>query len=67
MAQSNLGSLHKGDSSIWVTHFPGLKKPVLAIGNKNVLRKVASFNNEDVAEEFYIMLCDWLGAKEADE
>lgn len=59
----DLGGLRKGDKVIFITHFPGLKKPVLAIGNKYVMQKIASFDSEEAAEGFLAILCEWLGAK----
>lgn len=63
---SNLGGLRRGDTVIYITHFPNLKKPVIAIGNGCVISKIASFDSEEAAEVFYAMLCDWLGVKEVD-
>jgi len=56
-----MNSVGKGDETIYITHLPGLKKPVLAIGHGCVLRKVASFNDEESAELFSEMLNRWLG------
>ena len=64
---SNLGGFRRGDTVIYFTHFPNLKKPVLAIGNGCVVSKIASFDSEEAAEGFYAMLCDWLGVKMEDQ
>ena len=61
---SNLGGIRRGDQVIFLTHFPNLKKPVLAIGNGCVIEKIASFDSEEEAESFYKMLCEWLGVQE---
>ena len=49
---------------IYFTYLPDLKKPVLAIGNKNVIHKVASFDNEECAEQFCRLLKRWFNIKE---
>ena len=50
-----------GKEHIYITHLPGYKKPVLAVGNGCVIRKIASFNSEEDAEVFCLMLGRWLG------
>lgn len=50
-----------GNEHIYITHLPDLKKPVLAIGNGGVIRKIASFDSEECAECFSLMLGRWLG------
>lgn len=64
---SNLGGLRRDKETIYVTHLGNLKKPVLAIGNGGVVKKIASFDSEEAAEDFYAMLCDWLGVKMEDQ
>lgn len=61
---SKLGGIGRGDEHIYITHLPGLKKPCLCIGNKYVIRKIASFDSEEYAEGFYKMLCKWLMIEE---
>lgn len=56
-----MNSYRRGDEYVGITHLPGYKKPVLAIGNQNVIRKVASFNSEEDAEVFCLLLNKWLG------
>ena len=58
---SDLGGFRRGDTVIYFTHFPNLKKPVIAIKNGCIMKKIASFDSEEAAEDFYAMLCDWLG------
>ena len=62
-----MGGLQRGDETIYVTHFNGLKKPALVIKNGCVVKKIASFDSEEAAEVFYAMLCDWLGVKMEDQ
>lgn len=64
---SNLGSIVRGDERIYVTHVPGRKKPMLCIGNGNVIRPVASFSSEEEAEEFFNILLDWFGLPKEEE
>ena len=64
---SNLGGFRRGDTVIYFTHFPNLKKCVIAIKNGCVMEKIASFDSEEAAEDFYAMLCDWLGVKMEDQ
>ena len=52
---------------IYIGKLPGLKKPALALGGKYVISKVASFDNEACAEDFYNMLSRWLNAKMEEE
>ena len=56
-----MNGVSRDDEVIYITHFRGLKKPVLAIGNKCVVRKVASFDSEESAEMFSQLLNRWLG------
>ena len=56
-----MNSYAMGNEYIYITHLPGLKKPVLAVGNGNVLYKVASFDSEEDAEGFSLMLGRWFG------
>ena len=56
-----MNSFSRGDEYIYITHLPGLKKPVLAIGNKCVIQKIGSFDSEEYAEGFCEMLKRWLG------
>ena len=51
----------KGEESLWITHLPDLKKPVLLIGGEYAVHKVASFNSEEAAEEFSRLFERWLG------
>lgn len=59
-----MNSFRRGDEYIHITHLPGLKKPVLAIGNGNVLHKIASFDSEESANDFNKMLNKWFGFDE---
>ena len=56
-----MNSFRRGDEYIHITHLPGYKKPVLAIGNGGVIRKAASFDSEEDAIEFNKMLNRWFG------
>lgn len=56
---SNLGSIVRGNEHIYVTHVPGRKKPMLCIGNGNVIQPIASFSSEEYAESFYKLLLKW--------
>ena len=56
-----MNSFRRGDEYICITHFPGLKKPVLAVGNCYVVQKIASFDSEEYAEGFNKMLNKWFG------
>lgn len=42
----------RGEYSLGIGKLPGSKKPSLFIGNKYCIHKVASFSNEESAEEF---------------
>lgn len=64
---TGMNSFSRGDEMIYITHLPGLKKPCLAVGNKCVVRKVATFNTEEDAEEFCAMLKSWLGLEDREE
>ena len=61
-----MNSFSRGDEHIYITHLPGLKKPVLAIGNKCVVQKIASFDSEEYAEGFCEMLKHWFGLEQQD-
>ena len=61
---SNLGGIGRGNEHIYITHVPGRKRPMLCIGNGNVIHPIASFSSEENAEVFYKMLLDWFGLKE---
>ena len=50
-----------GNERIYITHLPNLKKPVLAVGNGKCIQKIASFDSEEYAEGFSLMLGRWLG------
>ncbi len=56
-----MNGFRRGDEHIYITHFPGLKKPVLAIGNGYIIHKVGSFDSEEDAEGFCEMLNKWFG------
>ena len=58
-----MNGIRRGDEVIYIMHLPDLKKPVLAIEYKYVIRKVASFNDEESAELFSAMLNNWLGVE----
>ena len=62
-----MNGYQRGDEHIYVTHFPGLKKPVLAVGNKYVMQKIASFDSEECAEGFNKMLNKWFGFDSEDD
>lgn len=62
-----MNSFGRGDEYIGITHLPGYKKPILAIGNKNVIRKIASFNSEEDAEDFCKLLSKWFGLEEVED
>lgn len=61
---SNLGGISRGDEHIYVKHLPGHKRPVLCIGNGCVIKKLASFDNDECAESFYKLLLKWVGLRE---
>lgn len=50
----------KGDEVIWITKIPRRKKPILAIGDLHTLKKLASFDSEESADEFIDVLSSWL-------
>ena len=58
---SDLHGFRRGDEAIHITNLRGYKRPVLIIGNKNVMRKIASFGSEEYAEVFVKMLEKWFG------
>lgn len=45
-------SIEKDGVKICITHFPGRKKPCLAVIIDNCIYKVASFNSEETADWF---------------
>lgn len=57
---SELHGFRHGEETIHITHLQNHKKPVLLIGNRYCLQKIASFDNEECAEEFCEMLDKWL-------
>ena len=59
-----MNSYVRGNEHIYITYLPDLKKPILAIGNGIVIRKIASFDNKEYAEIFSEMLGKWFGCKE---
>ena len=60
---SELHGFRRGEETIYITHFPNYKKPVLAIGNRYVIQKIASFDSEETALGFCKMLEKWLLAE----
>lgn len=56
-----MNSFKRGDECIYITHFPTLKKPVLAVRDGNAIRKIATFDSEVYAERFCDMLNKWFG------
>ena len=54
-----MNGIRRGDEVIYITHLQGYKKPVLMIGNRTVVQKIASFDSEDFAESFSEMLNRW--------
>jgi len=62
-----MNNIRRGDEIIYITHFPDLKKPVLAIGESNWIKIVASFKSEDDAEVFSKWLNRWLGIEKEKE
>lgn len=58
-----MNSYVRGTEYIYITYLLDLKKPVLAIGNGNVIQKIATFDNEEYAESFGEMLGKWFGCK----
>lgn len=62
-----MNGIRRGNEVIYITHLPGLKKPVLAIGNGYVIQKIATFDNEEVAEGFSKMLNEWFELEEKEK
>ena len=62
-----MNGIRKGNEVIYITHLPNHKRPVLAIGNGYAIQKIATFDNEEVAEGFCQMLNTWLGLEDTDE
>lgn len=60
---SKLGGIIRGKETLHITHIPERKKPVLMIGNKYCVHKIATFDSEEDAEEFLEMLFKWLNCK----
>lgn len=60
-------SIAKGDKKFGMTHFPYRKKPCLYIQEKNVLTKVASFNNPESAELFMDFVADFFNVPRKDK
>ena len=56
-----MGGFRRGDESIHITHIVGHKKPILGIKKGNVIKKIASFNSDECAEEFHDLLEKWFG------
>lgn len=56
-----MNGILRGDEVIYITHLQGYKKPVLTIGNRCVIQKIASFDSEEYAESFCEILNRWLG------
>lgn len=54
----------KGGEVIWITKIPRRKKPILAIGDLHTLKKLASFDSEESADEFIDVLSSWLHVDE---
>lgn len=54
-----MNGIRRGDEVIYITHLQGYKKPVLMIGNRNVVQKIASFDSDEYAEGFSKMLNRW--------
>ena len=59
-----MNGIRRGDEVIYITHLQGYKKPVLMIGNKSVIQKIASFDSDEYAEGFSKMLNQWFGIEE---
>lgn len=49
----------RGNDVIWITHIPNRKRPILAIGDLHTLKKLASFDSEESANEFMDILSNW--------
>lgn len=62
-----MDSFRRGDESIHIIHIADYKKPILGIRNGNTIRKVASFNDDECAEEFHNLLCRWFKLEEEKE
>ena len=62
-----MNGIRRGDEVIYITHLQGYKKPVLMIGNRNVIQKIASFDSEDFAEAFSEMLNRWFGIEKEEQ
>lgn len=56
-----MNSYAMGNEHIYIMHLPDLKKPVLAVGNGKCIQKIASFDSEEYAEGFSLMLGRWFG------
>ena len=61
MMEVTMNGIRRGNEALYITHFPGLKKPVLAIGRGCSLQKISSFDSEEDAEEFCQILYKWIG------
>lgn len=64
---SKLHGFRRWQETIQITHLSNYKKPVLLVGNGSRLRKIASFDSEECAEEFCKLLEEWLGIKAESE
>ena len=62
-----MDGFRRGDESIHIIYIDGYKKPILGIGNGNTIKKVASFNDDECAEEFHNLLCRWFKLEADDE
>lgn len=59
-----MAEYRKGDEVISVSYVPHKKRKCLLIGNKYVITKVASFDDDEAADMFEKQLDYFLGIKE---
>ena len=64
---TEMNGIRLGDEVILITHFPGYKKPALAVQTGCVIRKVATFNSEKDAEYFNAIFNKWLGLEDVSD
>ena len=62
-----MSGINRGQETIYIQHMGGYKKPVLLYAKENVLRKLASFDNDESAEFFNRLLNKWFGLEVTDE
>ena len=61
-----MSGINRGHETIYIQHMGGYNKPVLLFAEGNVIRKLASFDNDESAEIFNRLLCEWFGIEVID-